>query len=344
MLVIVCGGDGVGKTTLCEKLLAHGNWRTQHFSQPKDMADGKRQYFEFLDTIKPGEDVLCDRFHDGEWVYAPIYRGYTGDYLAEIEEKMNSLPDPVLLIYVTADEKDVMHRIGVRGEDFVKNDDHVKVHMNYHKFMRQQTLPFVVINTSKLNPDAAFGEASDAIERARKILTAAKQVKCPCGLTGSRRSTPRGNIDATYAFIGQNPGHARGHKGMFTRMWTYTSSSIVLAEALDEAEITLDVWFTNAVLCETEDNTVSGQQVSACSDRLKAEIEQVCPQVIVALGKKAYSACVRAGFDGKYKLIGLEHPTHAKRFDNVPAFKASVKAVVDDYGFTRAVLGEWKAR
>jgi len=40
-------------------------------------------------------------------------------------------------------------------------------------------------------------------------------------------------------------------------------------------------------------------------------------------------------------LAYVEHPTHAKRFNNIDAFKASVKKIVDDHGFVRPVLGTW---
>ena len=337
MLVIVCGGDGVGKTSLCERIVKSGSWHTTHFSQPKDMADGKRQYMEFLDRMDDG-DFLCDRFHDGEHVYAPLYRGYESDYLPEIEDRMVNLnANFPLLLYVTAEEADVAKRIAIRGEDYVKDGDHGKVRANYAKFMAKQTLPFAVINTSFLNREEALAEAQEMIDRARRIFTPLYCQPCPVNCSAPRTfegghcCVPRGNIDAKFVFVGQNPAHA-GDAPHNTRMWTYTRSSSLLTNTLRELGADQNCWFTNAVLCETANNKVTNDQIDCCQANLKLNIETVDPQVVVALGDVAADAVRRAGLDAKYELRVLEHPAHAGRFNRQEQFKRALSEVINDYG------------
>ena len=338
MLVIVCGGDGVGKTTLCEQLMSEGGWRTTHFSQPRDMADGKRQYMDFLEAVDDG-DYLCDRFHDGEHVYAPIYRGYESDYLPEIEDRMVNLnANFPLLLYVTADEADVARRIAVRGEDFVKDGDHGRVRANYARFMAKQTLPFAVINTSKHDQADTVAVARELIDRARRVFT---PLYCaPCGLRctaprtfeGGHCCVPRGNLNAKYMVVGQNPAHVRSDRWHNTRMWTYTRSSRLLLDGLAENGVAMDCWFTNAVLCETPENRVTGDQVAECQANLHRSFEAVEPEVIIALGEVAKDAVHRAGLDAKVEVRLLEHPAHAGRFNRQEQFRRALRRIVDEFG------------
>ncbi len=68
MLIIVEGADKTGKTTLCQAIVKKFGCRYIHFSKPK-----KRAANEYADLLlSPDEDRVCDRFHLGELVYAPI--------------------------------------------------------------------------------------------------------------------------------------------------------------------------------------------------------------------------------------------------------------------------------
>jgi hypothetical protein len=48
------------------------------------------QYYTFLNSMKlanSGARLIFDRWHLGEAVYAPLYRGYSGDYVFDLEAR-----------------------------------------------------------------------------------------------------------------------------------------------------------------------------------------------------------------------------------------------------------------
>jgi len=192
MFLIVSGVNCAGKTSLCHKLIDYfEGLKTQHFSNPKDMEDGRNQYFSFLDNMDKNSDYLLDRFHEGEWIYAPIYRGYTAEYLLELENKMYGLDYIPFFIYVHAAPSDVRRRIARRGEDFMR-PEHLGIEKeNFEKFMHIQHLPYVRINTSKFNNQQTLERTLAAIDK-YSVMQA---------LTKDWEKVPRGNVNATTMYI-----------------------------------------------------------------------------------------------------------------------------------------------
>lgn len=150
-IIVVTGQDGVGKTTIVNKLIEIYNAKTHHFMQPKNMEDAKNDYYNFLNNITNGTYIL-DRFYEGEMIYAPLYRNYKMNYLNEMEnyikEKYN-----LVFIWVTADLEIILNRINVRGEDYVKSTDHSKLKELFDNFFKSQTMPYIKIDTSTINLD-----------------------------------------------------------------------------------------------------------------------------------------------------------------------------------------------
>jgi thymidylate kinase len=65
--------------------------------------------------------ILCDRFHLGEAVYAPIYRGYTLDYMEHLESLMSR---PTILILMNPINTDVIYeRHKKENEAFLQEED-----------------------------------------------------------------------------------------------------------------------------------------------------------------------------------------------------------------------------
>lgn len=74
MLIVIEGPDKTGKTTLAKAVAERLGFKYVHFSAPKgNPAD---EYIDFLLNLK--EPTVCDRFHLGEFVYGPIFRGKAG--------------------------------------------------------------------------------------------------------------------------------------------------------------------------------------------------------------------------------------------------------------------------
>lgn len=99
MFIVVEGPDNVGKTTLINNLKDHFNditFHALHYANVKHLSSDEfikynaKLYKEMFDLMffvstKEKSGVICDRSHLGEMVYGPIYRGYTGEYVLDIE-------------------------------------------------------------------------------------------------------------------------------------------------------------------------------------------------------------------------------------------------------------------
>lgn len=140
------GLDRLGKSTLIEGIRNKcGYYEVVHFSKPQRLDFYKGSAWELFDEdtyrMKPVENadlfnyqkasfvnsmimarggarIIFDRWHLGEAVYAPLYRGYSGDYVFEIEklQRMDQCQS-VRLILLTEDF-DVSKHFVDDGESF----------------------------------------------------------------------------------------------------------------------------------------------------------------------------------------------------------------------------------
>ncbi len=128
---ILEGGDGTGKSTLAvnialalEAATPQSDTMLLHSSQPQgDVLD---EYITNLADYQPGSDVniVADRWHLGELIYAPLYRG-TGPYGALgkagfrwVEMWLRSRGVVMWLVDQPFDV--VQQRLKTRGEDFLE--------------------------------------------------------------------------------------------------------------------------------------------------------------------------------------------------------------------------------
>lgn len=162
--IIIMGSDGSGKTTIATELSKKLGYKIHHFGPPKNYEDGKKQYFEFIKNNN--ENVICDRFHEGEAVYAPLYRGYDGsDYFSELEKKLSEKFN-VIVVLAYAPFVVIQERLEKRGEDFVKKDDLYHCHLKILNIVEHTKLPKMIIDTSIMSPE----NAAVAIIRQLNIL------------------------------------------------------------------------------------------------------------------------------------------------------------------------------
>lgn len=278
MIINITGHDCTGKTTLSEKLSNELNAIYTHFSNPKDMEDGKKQYFDFLDNVDKSNTYVCDRFHDGEWVYAPIYRNYTANYMTEIEYKIRKT-DKYMLAYITSNIDTIIERIKVRGEDFVKEEHYQLVLDNFrNNFLMNQQMPFVMINTSYGTVESNYALLKEAYENIKLILEEQESLGV--------KIMPRGNINANTMIIGNchNCGEVMVDKN-------YS----LLPGKLKEADMYLDCWFSYA--CHKNMESILNQ------------INIVKPKNIIAIDPITYSFIRQRLQSGKDRVILLNSNT-----------------------------------
>jgi thymidylate kinase len=131
MLITIEGPDRVGKSTLASalrtRLIAEHNRRvvSVHRGAPKDGDHPLRDYAAPIATYSPTtttdrmtHSMVTDRWHLGDLVYGPIYRGECRQTL-----EMVAYTDALITarggvrVHMTADPKVIMRRIEEEGED-----------------------------------------------------------------------------------------------------------------------------------------------------------------------------------------------------------------------------------
>ena len=77
-------------------------------------------------------NLIFNRSHLGETVYSPLYRGYSGDYVFDIEKKFTkALREDLYLITLTNDPHTILKRDD--GKSFYGNEEEVKAEVDGFK-------------------------------------------------------------------------------------------------------------------------------------------------------------------------------------------------------------------
>lgn len=161
--------------------------------------------------------------------------------------------------------------------------------------------PAPVSSASSAAADApvdSFVSPTHGKTRLEVLATVAEEVRqCTrCGLHAARTQTvfARGNPDARIVFVGEGPGFNEDQQGLpFVGAAGQLLDKMISAMSLDEN----NVYICNVVKCRPPENrTPLPPEMAACMPFLRAQIETIRPEVIVALGKCAAEAleCVPA--------------------------------------------------
>ncbi|MEM2159353.1 MAG: hypothetical protein QXN55_00150 [Candidatus Nitrosotenuis sp.] len=133
---IIEGCDRLSKSTLVQNIQKKfGPHIVVHFAKPlkaENLSDNLFQYqyvsfeqgFNLLEKHHPSEvPIIFDRFHLGEFVYAPRYRGYPGDYIFSLEVfHCAELLTNVKLVLLTTSNWDLITDDG-ESHDFSKKEE-----------------------------------------------------------------------------------------------------------------------------------------------------------------------------------------------------------------------------
>ncbi|HLO11555.1 MAG TPA: AAA family ATPase [Pseudoneobacillus sp.] len=142
--IILIGSDGSGKTTIAEELSKILGYPVEHHGPVKSHEAGYREYFNCIRTTD--YSVIKDRFHEGEKIFAPIYRGYEAEYFPELEKELISKFNP-LLVMIYAPFNVILQRLEERGEDFVKPEHFKYCYEKVQDIFNESTLPKMMVNT-----------------------------------------------------------------------------------------------------------------------------------------------------------------------------------------------------
>lgn len=128
MLILTEGCDGVGKSTFISELadlLKPHESQVIHRGQPQ--LHPLEEYEDDLLGYTPNSSVsvLGDRWHWGELVYGPLYRGKSLLGVAGRRHvDLFLMTRGAIMVHLTASEDTVRQRLAVRGEDYLR-DEHI---------------------------------------------------------------------------------------------------------------------------------------------------------------------------------------------------------------------------
>lgn len=141
--IIIEGTDNTGKDTqqnLIIKNLKNKVFHKIHYSSLpfKDDTEMHTSYsskmyedmFKMMLLCKDQDiNIIFNRSHLGETVYSPLYRGYSGDYVFDIEKNyVNKLRENLYLITLTNDPHTIWNRDD--GKSFYKNEEGIKAELD----------------------------------------------------------------------------------------------------------------------------------------------------------------------------------------------------------------------
>lgn len=177
-------------------------------------------------------------------------------------------------------------------------------------------------------PVTAPSPAAPAAPATRPLPVLAEAVATctKCGLAATRTSTvfARGNPEAKLCFIGEAPGQDEDEQGLpFVGRAGQLLDKMIVAMGLDPAK---DVYVCNIIKCRPPGNRKpEPDEIATCIPYLHEQIENVKPQVIVALGNTAVAALlgttlgitkVRGSwklYKGRIPVMPTYHPSYLLR-------------------------------
>lgn len=156
------------------------------------------------------------------------------------------------------------------------------------------------------NADSADDVANDDVAKGLAKIAAEVNKCCKCGLGSSRtHAVPgEGNIHAKLVFVGEAPGADEDAQG---RPFVGRSGKL-LDDILKAMNLSReDVFICNIVKCRPPDNRdPQPNEIISCLPFLKAQLELINPQIIVALGAHAARTLLNTN-EAIGKLRGIFH-------------------------------------
>ena len=196
--IIIEGTDNVGKDTqqdlIIKNMSDHVFHKLHYSSLPfKDDKDKHASYskklyetmFQLMMKSKLGSskndsdiNLIFNRSHLGETVYSPLYRGYSGDYVFDIEKKYTkALREDLYLITLVNDPHTILKRDD--GKSFYGNEEEVKAEVEgFTRAHRKSTIKNkILVNVGTMSAIEVSNILVDFLGHENTITGDNKQLK-----------------------------------------------------------------------------------------------------------------------------------------------------------------------
>ena len=161
--IIIEGTDNTGKDTQQNLIIEKVNnlvFHKVHYSA-----------LPFKDDKAKHINIIFNRSHLGESVYAPLYRGYSGDFIFDIEEPfVNKLREELYLITLVNDPSIIMSRDD--GKSFYGNEEEIKAECD--GFTRAHRLSKIknkmLVNVGKMDAEEVSNVILEFLTHENKVF------------------------------------------------------------------------------------------------------------------------------------------------------------------------------
>lgn len=134
-MILLEGIDGAGKTSLAEQIIDRSPIPAS-YAHRGPMRDGVlTEYVLPIDRVTKDKLLVADRWHVGETIYGPIYRGWSmvaGFNLEFIEEELDYVN--AVRCIIAPPLETVRYRLDTRGEDYLQPEHVTRVYSAYLDF------------------------------------------------------------------------------------------------------------------------------------------------------------------------------------------------------------------
>ena len=164
-MIIIEGLDGVGKSTIVEKLKEYG-FTNLHYDYDKSSNDLLAKYTSVL-KYQNLDNLIADRSFFSEMVYGSVLRGgsrISDDQFVELLKLYSNIGTKV--IYLSSDKDILLKRRQDDEKDFTMLSDYYDtLNEQYKKIMglSARYLPVLHIDTSRKNVEQTFKQCKDFV-------------------------------------------------------------------------------------------------------------------------------------------------------------------------------------
>lgn len=225
MLIIAEGVDGSGKSTFVRLLERELGGRVDTLRRGQPKRHPLQEYELDIDSYVPGSgrNVVCDRWHYGEEIYGPLYRGHTQLGLAGFRHvELYLRARGAMTVVFNPPYQQVVESLRERGETFLQSQDVSFVQGEYVATYRR-----ALSDAHLVEHYATDIELKSGILQAQLLEEAAAPLARYRSLIGSPR--PK------YLLLGERrgPGNEHNHKSAFVP-YPSTSGRYLLENLPDE--------------------------------------------------------------------------------------------------------------
>ncbi len=168
MLIIIEGVDGTGKTTLASLFHDYYNAKILHRGVP--VKHPLIEYTADLAGYRPGsgKHIVCDRWHIGELVYGPLYRGYSAlssSAFVAVDELL--FENGALLVHAKDNIDVILRRLSIRS----RFDEPDRAALAQAQAGFERVLPLSIL------PRIAFSASGELLRSVNDIASMAREVE-----------------------------------------------------------------------------------------------------------------------------------------------------------------------